>query len=235
MKLKSLYIPLIIIIILFGGVTISKGLGIWITESTKIPKTISSGTYAGEYDPGDIRGSYTFNDIYNSFNITPEILAEAFNIITENPQDFQVKSLEDKYSDLEVEVGTDSVRRFTALYTGLPYDSDEILPQQAIDILYTNNKITDSETESLLENTIILPTITDDTSSDSNSASETENVINGKTTVKDVLKYDISLEQLEELIGIKINDQSSTIRDLCQENEISFSTIKNLLNELISE
>ncbi|WP_458788482.1 hypothetical protein, partial [Vallitalea sediminicola] len=75
-------------------------------------------------------------DIYNSFNITPEILAEAFNIITENPQDFQVKSLEDKYSDLEVEVGTDSVRRFTALYTGLPYDSDEILPQQAIDILY---------------------------------------------------------------------------------------------------
>lgn len=228
MKLKSLYIPLVIIIILFGGVTISKGLGIWITESTKIPKTISSGTYAGEYDPGDIRGSYTFDDIYNSFNISPEILAEAFNIITDKPRDFQVKSLEDMYSDLEVEVGTDSVRRFTALYTGLPYDSDEILPQQAITILYSNNKISDSEMESLLENTIILPTITDDTS-------ETESVINGKTTVKDVLKYDISLEQLEELIGIKIDDQSSTIRDLCQENGISFSTIKNSLNELMSE
>ncbi|WP_304943210.1 hypothetical protein [Vallitalea guaymasensis] len=235
MKLKSLYIPLVIIIILFGGVTISKGLGIWITESTKIPKTISSGTYAGEYDPGDIRGSYTFDDIYNSFNISPEILAEAFNIITDKPRDFQVKSLEDMYSDLEVEVGTDSVRRFTALYTGLPYDSDEILPQQAITILYSNNKISDSEMESLLENTIILPTITDDTSTNSNSASETESVINGKTTVKDVLKYDISLEQLEELIGIKIDDQSSTIRDLCQENGISFSTIKNSLNELMSE
>ncbi|WP_273327592.1 hypothetical protein [Vallitalea guaymasensis] len=235
MKLKSLYIPLVIIIILFGGVTISKGLGIWITESTKIPKTISSGTYAGEYDPSDIRGSYTFDDIYNSFNISPEILAEAFNIITDKPRDFQVKSLEDMYSDLEVEVGTDSVRRFTALYTGLPYDSDEILPQQAITILYSNNKISDSEMESLLENTIILPTITDDTSTNSNSASETESVINGKTTVKDVLKYDISLEQLEELIGIKIDDQSSTIRDLCQENGISFSTIKNSLNELMSE
>ena len=235
MKLKSLYIPLVIITILFGGVTISKGLGIWITESTKIPKTISSGTYAGEYDPGDIRGSYTFDDIYNSFNISPEILAEAFNIITDKPRDFQVKSLEDMYSDLEVEVGTDSVRRFTALYTGLPYDSDEILPQQAITILYSNNKISDSEMESLLENTIILPTITDDTSTNSNSASETESVINGKTTVKDVLKYDISLEQLEELIGIKIDDQSSTIRDLCQENGISFSTIKNSLNELMSE
>lgn len=235
MKLKSLYIPLVIITILFGGVTISKGLGIWITESTKIPKTISSGTYAGEYDPGDIRGSYTFDDIYNSFNISPEILAEAFNIITDKPRDFQVKSLEDMYSDLEVEVGTDSVRRFTALYTGLPYDSDEILPQQAITILYSNNKITESEMESLLKNTIILPTITDDISTDSNLASETESVINGKTTVKDVLKYDISLEQIEGLIGIKIDDQSSTLRDLCQKNGISFSTIKNSLNELMSE
>lgn len=235
MNLKSKYIPFIIIVILFGGVTISKGLGIWITESTKIPKTISSGTYAGEFDPSDIRGSYTFNDIYNSFNIDPEILAEAFNITTDNPPEFQVKSLEDIYGNLEVEVGTDSVRRFTALYTGLPYESEEILPQQAIDVLYSNNKITDSEMKSLLQNTIILPTITDNTPNDSNSSSEEESVINGKTTVKDVLKYGISLEQLEELIGIKIDDQSSTVRDLCQENAISFSTIKNSLNELISK
>lgn len=232
MKLKSRYIPFFIIVILFGGVNVSKGLGIWQTESSKIPQVISSGTYAGEFDPGDIRGSYTFNDIYNSFGITPETLVEAFNIVTDNPQGFQVKELEDIYSDLEVEVGTDSVRRFTALYTGLPYESDEILPQQAIELLYTNNKITDSEKTGLLQNTIVLPSITEPPSE---LAEESEPLINGKTTVKDILSYGIAIDQFEELTGLKIDNQNSVLRDLCQEQEISFSTVKNTLNDLLAE
>lgn len=232
MKLKSLYIPFIIIIILTGGVTISKSLGIWLTESTKIPKKISSGTYAGEFDPSDIRGSYTFNDISKSFEVAPKDLAEAFNIITNNPQDIEVKSLEELYSQLEVEVGTDSVRKFVALYTGLPSDSEAVLPERAIELLYSNNKITDSEMEELLQNTIILPSSVTETPSIS---SEDNKVINGKTTVKEVLDYGVKLEQVEELLGVKISDKAAAIRDLCQEQEISFSTVKNTLTNLIEE
>lgn len=134
MKIRSTMLGLVIFVVIFGGIMASSNLGLWKTESTKIPKKISSGSYTGEFDPGDIRGSYAFSDISKNFNIPLEDLGQAFGI-KENVASFKVKELETIYGELEIRTG--SVRLFVALYTGLPYEirEESYLPQSAVNIL----------------------------------------------------------------------------------------------------
>lgn len=140
MKIKSYILPIVILVILFGGVGISKTLGIWKTESTKVPATIKSGAASGEYDPSDIRGSYSLKDISSSFNIPVEVIGEAFLIKSSDLSSFKVKELETIYASLKdsgAEIGTSSVRLFVALYSELPYEPSEetYLPKAAVDII----------------------------------------------------------------------------------------------------
>ena len=45
---------------------------------TKFLPSIKTGEFAGQYNPADIRGSYTFDDISNAFEIPIEDLGKAF-------------------------------------------------------------------------------------------------------------------------------------------------------------
>ena len=63
MKLGSKALGIILVVILFGGITLSTALGYWQTKSTKQPIRFQEGEAAGEYNPADIRGSYTFGEI----------------------------------------------------------------------------------------------------------------------------------------------------------------------------
>lgn len=150
MKIKSHALPLVIIVILFGGIGVSKGLGLWKTESTKVPATITSGKAVGKYNPADIRGSYTFKDISVSFNIPVEILGQAFAIKSSNLSILKVKDLETIYGSLKIsgtEIGTSSVRMFVAYYLKLPYEITEesYLPKAAVDILKSKAKLSDED------------------------------------------------------------------------------------------
>jgi hypothetical protein len=150
MRIKSSALGVIILVTIFGGIALTSALNIWSTSSTKIPVLYQDGEFAGEYDPSDIRGSYTFQDVTNAFNVPVNILGQAFGVSDyENLEDFQLKNLEGIYENLkekETEIGTDSVRVFVGLYTGLPISLDDtFLPKPAMDILIEKGRLTDEQ------------------------------------------------------------------------------------------
>ena len=137
MTLTSKPLAVIVISILFGGIFFSNIIGWWSTETDKVPATYTEGEFAGQANPADIRGSYTFGDVETSFGIPAALLVQAFGVTADDAAAFQVKSLEEMYADSEQEVGTASVRLFVAFYNGLPFDlSSEIyLPASAAAML----------------------------------------------------------------------------------------------------
>ena len=96
MKLKTRHLaPLILAFFVFGiGGTMAFNL--WRTEGSKNPARFSTGEHEGEYNPADIRGSYTFSDISEVFKIPLEDLSKAFGL--ENVRsvaEFQCKDLKE--------------------------------------------------------------------------------------------------------------------------------------------
>lgn len=138
MKIKSGVLTIIIFAVFILGIGGTMAFNLWSTESSKEPAKFTEGELAGTANPADIRGSYSFQDIENAFGVPVEDLAAAFEV-TEDPENFQCKELEDIYGSLEYgDIGTGAVRLFVALYLEVPYeDAHEgtILPEPALDIL----------------------------------------------------------------------------------------------------
>ena len=160
MKLSSFPLAVAIFVLLFGGIGFTSAMNWWQTESTKVPAKYSEGAAAGEYNPADIRGSYTFGAINESFGIPLEDLQVAFRLPSGgDTAAFPVKSLEDLYADLPVEMGTGSVRLFTAFYKGLPYDlaanQETYLFPEAAEILKSKGSMTPDQVAFLPDHTLI--------------------------------------------------------------------------------
>ncbi len=163
MKIKSYGIALIVLIVIFGSVAFTSYLGQWKTTTDKVPAKYTQGEAIGEYNPADIRGSYTFGQIQDAFGIPSEELGLAFGI--QDPSRyaaFQVKELETIYAalaDQNKEVGTDSVRIFVALYKGLPITLTDTtyLPTPAADILKTKATLSKEQLEFVNTHTVEVP------------------------------------------------------------------------------
>lgn len=138
MNIRSKVLTVIIVAAFIIGIGGTMVFNLWNTESTKEPAKFTEGALAGQADPADIRGSYTFQDIENAFSVPVKDLAAAFEV-TGSAENFQIKELETLYGDLEYgDIGTGAVRLFVALYLEVPYeDAHEgtILPEPALDIL----------------------------------------------------------------------------------------------------
>lgn len=143
MKLTIRTAAAAVIVLFAGGILLASALGFWVTESTKEPAKIKTGEFAGMPNPSDIRGSYTWNDISNSFGIDVGLLMQAFGV---KDAGTKVNTLEEAVKSLSlppgVEIGTDAVRLFVALYTGLPHTPEEstVLPYTAAEILLREGK-----------------------------------------------------------------------------------------------
>lgn len=234
MKLNSKIVAIILVTILFGGIGITKVLGVWQTESTKIPAKYTNGEFAGQYNPEDIRGSYTLQDITNAFDIPVETLAKAFGIRADDPASVLVKDLETLYANLKEEgtpIETASIRYFVALYKGLPFEEVEeiYLPLSAVEILQENGNLT-PEQQAYLENHTV--EIKSDPLGVINS-SEEDRIVKGSSTFKEVLDWGVPKLEVEEIIGGKIPSTGLTIRDYCTQQGIEFSTVKGALQEKI--
>lgn len=160
MRLNSKTLAITILILVFGGIGLSNILGLWQTESSKVPAKYTSSDLKDQYNPADIRGSYSLKDISISFNIPMEDLSKAFNI-EKNIDSFKVKDLEVLYKDLKeknIEIGTASVRYFVALYLNLPFDlSEEVyLPKAAADILEAKIKLSEKDKTYIKNHTVDL-------------------------------------------------------------------------------
>ena len=80
MTLNSKSLAVIILVVLFGGILFSTAMGWWQTTSTKVAANFTEGEFAGQANPADIRGSYTFGDVEKNFGVPASLLAEAFAI-----------------------------------------------------------------------------------------------------------------------------------------------------------
>jgi hypothetical protein len=244
MTLRSKHIVPVVLAVFIIGIGVTMILNLWQTTSSKIPATYTEGEFAGEYNPADIRGSYSFGDIEEAFAVPVAALATAFAVTeTENPAAFLCKSLEDLYGVMDNgEIGTDSVRWFVSLYTGLPYrpEEDTLLPSTSIPVL--QDRLSGTDLETVRAKTIQLSTLDswpgESAAADSQAPEQTDThtesetgQVKGKTTFGDLQSWGASKETIEQILGLPIGKAGVTVRDYCIENGIEFSTVKDALQE----
>jgi hypothetical protein len=236
MKLKSYTLAVLVVVIIFGGILLSTAMNWWKTESTKSPQRFDSGDAAGQYDPADIRGSYTFGEISGLFDIPLDDLAASFRLPADvDAASFTVKDLEAIVTGLPVEVGTSSVRLFTAFYNGLPYDlaaEDTYLFPEAAEILTARNKMLPEQAAYLLTHIVTADTVpqpASDTAAVTTESAETEKKVSGSTTFQYLLDWGLSQEIIETVIGEPMPDTATLIKDFATQNGLEFSTVKNAL------
>lgn len=233
MKINEKTIGIFLIILFLVGIPVSKGLGLWITESVKIPvKMIVEGEEV--YNPDDIRGSYGFKDVSEIFDIPMDILLEAFQVPDSiDGNTLMNKDLEARITTLEdVEVGNGSVKLFVAFYNNLPYDfvaSDDYLPKHAVQMLKTLDHLTDEQKAYLDSHSA---TVTWGEADTEDHEVSTSFEIKGKTTFNEVLEMGVSKEQIQEIVGGDFLS-NQLIKDYCLENDLSFSEVKIELLSLI--
>ncbi len=240
MRIRSTTAGLVLPVFFILGILIASALGFWETESSKIPKTIEEGDFAGLADPADIRGSYTLADVSKAFDIPVETLAKAFGFSdAEDPAAVKVKDFEEVYGVTgDLEIGTDSMRLFTALYKGLPIETDSTtaIPQPAWNILKKEGA-SDTETLDKYSDRIVsLEDFKDATvSSDQQTDTEDERVIKGKTLFSELLDWGVTKEQISGVLGVPMGPSGMSVRDYCSEKEIEFSAVKDALQELVDK
>ena len=263
MKLKSWHIATIVPVLIFGGIAVSAALNLWQTTSSKIPAAISGGEFAGRPDPGDIRGSYSLADIEAAFEVPVADLARAFGVgHLENPGAFQVKMLEELYGGLvEGEIGTDSVRLFTALYLELPYAPAETtgLPGPAVSLLRQLGTLPADTIAAIEARKVDISAFKAEAGAAEAGAAEAgaaeaeagaaeasggeanahaadideERLVRGKTTFGELLDWGLSGAEIEEILGLPMGPRGSALRDYLQEAGLEFSTFKTALQERV--
>ncbi len=240
MRIKSKTAGLILPVFFVLGILIASTLGYWVTEGSKTPKKISEGDFAGEADPSDIRGSYSFSDLTNAFDIPVDTLAKAFGFSdAENPEEIKVKDFEAVYGKIgDLEIGTGSMRLFIALYKGLPFEADDdtAIPQPAWNILKKEGASDEETLDKYSERIVSLEGFKEAVvNPDQEADTEDERIIKGKTLFSELLDWGLTKEQISGVLGVPMGPSGMSVRDFCSENEIEFSGIKDTLQELIDK
>ncbi len=239
MRIKANFAGILLPALFIIGILISSALGYWKTEGSKNPAKYTAGIFEGQANPADIRGSYSFSDLEKAFDIPVATLSKAYGFSgSENPAEIKVKDFEAMYGIIgDMEIGTDSMRLFVALYNGLPYEpeSDTALPQPAWNILKKEGATDTAILEIYGSRVVSLESF--DTSGNNTLTEtehdETESVIKGKTTFSELLDWGLSKEQINGILGIEMGATGITVRDFCSDQGIEFSTVKEPLQELL--
>ncbi|MDY0289274.1 MAG: 4Fe-4S binding protein [Sphaerochaeta sp.] len=233
-KISTRTVGIVSAVVLFGGIGFSMLLGLWNVESSKQPALIRQGEFIGQPSPSDIRGSYTWADVSKAFGIPSDLLMEAFGATSDADK---VSLLEAQYVGKVPEgqeVGTDSVRVFTSLYTGLPHTAEEgtLLPRTAIMVLKREGKDASIAFEEVASKAIniggLAPMPGQGIASDGSSTIP----LTGKTTFKDLVSAGYLLEDIETAIG-KPKNLAMAVKDYAAELGIEFSEIKAKLATLV--
>jgi hypothetical protein len=237
-KISSKFMALTVFLVIFGGIGATILADVWTTESTKVPVTYKEGEFEGQYNPQDIRGSYTFSEVSELFEVELDDLFTAFGIPEgTDGTTIQTKVLEEMYPNLPNEIGNGSVQLFVAFYKGLPAEYDDTyLPAQAKDILYrVNEKLTAEEKAYIESHLAVLPEPAGEDTVPTEAAvtEEVEPLVKGATTFQQVLDAGITKAEIEEILGSAMPATNLPIKDYCLDKGLSFSEVKDKLNALI--
>lgn len=153
MKIKQRTMGVLILLIFALGITTTITLNLWATTSKKIPNKIDIGSSSDAYNPSDIRGSYTFDEISSLFDIDIQVLYSAFGLPPETDGTvMKTKDLESLYENASVEIGNGSVKVFVALYKNLPIElGDDYLLKEASALIIEENKNLTQEQKTYLD------------------------------------------------------------------------------------
>ena len=238
--IKGWMVAIAVLVVMFGGIYLTIGTGHWSTSREGEPVRLDS----GEYDPGDIRGSYSFEEIEEFFGVPVNVLFEAFMIPEEQRQPtFQIKNLEGAFAPVEIdgvemEVGTDLVRVFTSLYSGIPYESTETthLPESALKMLLQSDKLSDEQKTYWEAHTFKLIPAAEapEGAIIPEEHVEDEIAIKGGTTMGELLDYGLTKEQFKEITGFEMpDDPALELRDFVTENGLDMETVKTGLENIL--
>lgn len=239
MVLKTKILSILIPVILFSGIGLFILAGLWNTGN-KTPTRFED-NQLNSYDPQSISGSYSFADVSEFYEIPIEVLYEAFNIPnTFDPIDFKAKNLGSIYETLDVEIGTESVQTFVALYNNSIYEySDAFLPKKAIELILKHNNSLSDEQISYLDTHSVNVVLLDTNSITLNEEDEEESTvfsIKGPTTIQEVLDAGLTKVEFEAIVGTSVIFTNETVKDFCIKNGLSFSEVKiNLDNALLEK
>jgi hypothetical protein len=249
-SIRTKHLAVVVPLVFAAGIGLTMAFNLWKTETSKVPVTFISGEFAGQANPADIRGSYTFADIAKAFSVPVEDLARAFGV-TENAAAFQVKSLESAF------LGTDSVRLFVARYAGLPFEPAETtaLPAAAVAVLVAKGGLSAGEiadlraravggdltaaaaapatTASAPETSPAAPAVSGSSTAD-HATTEADRTIKGKTTFKELLDWGAAEADIRKVFGGEMGATGVAVRDYCTEKGIEFSTVKTALQNLVN-
>lgn len=242
-KVAAIILPLFFLL----GIVITMMTGYWATENSKEPAKYTTGELTGLSNPADIRGSYSLEDLEKSFEVPVAVLAEAFGFSNRpNPASIQIKELEEIFGEIEgMEVGTDSVRYFVALYKGQPYITEEGtgLPRPAFEILKSQGKLSEKQISDLepyiIDIDVSLITEAGEPAEAGESTEEEHALsadveIKGNTLFSDLYSWGFTEDQvLIALDGLPLGARSATIRDYCNEQGVEFSIVKEKLLEML--
>lgn len=235
MRIQAKFLAILLPVIFALGIGGTMIFNLWITEASKVPAVYEEGDFAGQADPGDIRGSYSFADIENAYSVPAEVIASAFGLSEEdNFAEFQCKMLEDRYGAIEEgEVGTDSVRYFVALYLDLPYEPEEdtLLLSPSIPLL--KDRVAPEILESLRNRTATVREVLSDEAESETEHNTEDMAVKGGTTFKELYDWGLSNEEVAEILGIEPGPAGGSVRDYCIQNGIEFSSVKSILQEFV--
>lgn len=250
MKISSRLLMVLVPVLIFGGIGIGVLTGSWQTESDKTPSRFSTGEYEGQANPVDIRGSYTFDDISRVFGIDTAVLAEAFNV-PEQSGDLRLADLEGLYGEIDgYEIGTDAVRLFVARYLGVPYEPESTTGTfaPAVSAIEAAGNADAQQLVDLRSRVVDVPARVAEAGSDSAAFEEViEEVreeheeaeaaesyaVRGPTTFGEVVQWGVTVEEIEEVLGMEMGPRTMLIRDFCTENGLQFSAIRERLQILV--
>lgn len=253
MKLTSKSLAVIVVTVLFGSILFTTAMNWWQTVSTKTPAVFKDGEAAGQYNPADIRGSYTFADIEKSFGVPAQTLAEAFGMPAgTDAAAIQVKSLEAAALDPDFEIGTASVRLFVAFYTGLPYDLSVeawVLPAGA-KILREHGLLTAERETFLAAHTagevaaapapVITPTAVTPAptpehavGSGSGEGSPTDRTVRGKTTFAEILGWGVTGDALRGALNGDLPASNLAVKDYVEQKGLDMTSVRAALQALV--
>ena len=236
MRLSTRVIGIGITVFILGSVLLLMAFSLWKTESTKVPAKFTSGDFSGQSNPSDIRGSYSFADIEKHFSVSADVLADAFQVDTsiKSAGEYKAKDIEELYGEQQTgEIGTDSVKLFTALYLGIPYISEEttVLPKSAIAILSSLGTV-DEAILSRLDEYSVIPTV-QQTVVEQTHVEPLEMLIKGNTTYGDLLDWGLTQMQLEVVLGFHVKDRALKLRDDLAARSLEFSAYKTQLQSML--
>jgi hypothetical protein len=243
MKMNSRIMTIVVLVVLFGGISLATALGLWNTENTRTPARLEKGDAAGEYNPEDIRGSYTFADVSRLFEIPIDELRIAFGLPEDvNMAIFRTGDLESLYGEQlgeDQEIGNGSVQLFVAIYKGLPYSlvEPDYLLEAAAEILKARGNL-DDETLAFLDQYSLQVTPPENAEAMEMTQAEAEEehvtegsaaAVNGNTTFWQVLDAGVSEERIAEILGMEMPNPALTVKEFCLDNGLQFSTVKTTL------